>query len=439
MAMTTADLIAFLRQDVAPALGCTEPVCVALCAATAASCMTGPVASVQAEVNAGLYKNGMSAGIPNFDRVGLPYAAALGALLGNPEKSLELLEDVTPAIGREAAAMVDAQRVAVRLDSAQTGLYVRCTLQGAEETCTCVIRQAHTHVVLIERNGTRLLERQAAADSGDNGFAGALMQLTIAEIRQLVDAAEEDELAFLLDGVTMNERLAAYSENRDVGVGVARALRSVKGGALLADDLMTRIQILVAAAAENRLDGCPWPTMSSSGAGTKGLVVILPISETAKAVGATREATVKALAFGHCVNRLINAHIGKLAPMCTCAMASSTAASAAMTWLLGGSDEQIGHAIRNMTGTITGMICDGGKVGCALKVAMSSAAALLCALTAVQGAALRPTDGVCAQTPEDCIRNIARIANPGMLAADQEILGIMLEKQREEDVVAAET
>jgi L-cysteine desulfidase len=168
--------------------------------------------------------------------------------------------------------------------------------------------------------------------------------------------------------------------------------------------------------------------MSSSGAGTKGLVVILPVSETAKAVGASKLKTVRALAFAHLVNRYINAYVGKLSPMCSCVMCSSTAASAGITYLLGGNDEQIGHAIRNMTGTVTGMICDGGKVGCAMKVSTGSAAALMSAIHAVNGVALRVSDGICAETPEACIQHMARVGNPGIAGTDAEILKIMLEK-----------
>lgn len=422
-------LIQFLKKDVAPALGCTEPVCVALCAANAAKHLDDEILAISVEVNANIYKNGMSAGIPNFDKVGLEYAAALGALMCNPEKQLELMQDITPQIRTRAAQLVEDGRVKVCIDEAQTALYVKCIVRGKNGSCSCIIRNAHTNVVSIEKNGISVFSQNSEAAAQDNRFVDALMQMKISEMLELIEGMSEEDLCFMLDGVEMNERLAGYSMEHDSGVGIANTLRNLKGSNLLADDLMTRIQILVAAAAENRLDGCPYPTMSSSGAGTKGLVVILPISETAKAVHASREKAVKALAFGHCVNRYINAYIGKLAPMCSCAMASSTAACAAMTWLLGGKDEQIGHAIRNMTGTITGMICDGGKVGCALKVAASSAAALMCALTAANGAALRITDGICAESPEDCIRNIARIANPGMLATDREILNIMLEKQ----------
>lgn len=222
--------------------------------------------------------------------------------------------------------------------------------------------------------------------------------------------------------------ITGYSLHNEIGIGIAKTFRDNMGGALLSNDLMNQIMMHVMSAAENRLDGCPYPTMSSAGAGTKGLVVILPISETAKAVGATKEQTVKALAFGHLVNRYINAYVGKLAAVCSCCMASSTAACAGMTWLLGGNDDQIGYAVRNMTGTITGMICDGGKVGCAMKVATSSVAALTNAMLAVNNVALRVSDGICADTPEQCVKNIGQIVNPGMVRTDKEILDIMLKK-----------
>ena len=143
---------------------------------------------------------------------------------------------------------------------------------------------------------------------------------------------------------------------------------------------------------------------------------------------ASREQTLRALAFAHFLNRYINAWIGKLSPMCSCVMASSTAASAAMVYLMGGSDGQIGYAIRNMSGTVTGMLCDGGKVGCALKVSTGSAAAWLCALTAIREAALRVSDGICGETPEQCIRNMARIGTVGMAQTDAVILSVMEEK-----------
>lgn len=204
------------------------------------------------------------------------------------------------------------------------------------------------------------------------------------------------------------------------------------GGGIWGNGLIERVVTKVAAAAEARLEGCPYATMSSAGSGSKGIAVILLVVETAKEIGASQSSLLHALAFGHLLNEYINSKIGKLTPVCTCAIASCTAAFAVVTWLMGGTDEQIGFAIRNMTGNITGMLCDGGKVGCALKLATASHAAMLSALLAVSGVGLRPTDGICAVSPEDCIAHIARIGADGMRHMDKVILSIMKNKNLEE-------
>ena len=427
--MTKEQMLELLRKDVVPALGCTEPVCVALCAAKAGTVLEGSLESICVEVNPGLYKNAMSAGIPGCTQVGIPWAAAIGANLKNPEKGLQLLADITADTLSAAGNLVAADSVRVSVKEDEKGIYVRCILRSAREEVVCITRNAHTNIVHLSKNGTILEEKHmvSASSLSDDPLVDALREMTIAEIRQLVCSASEEELAFMTEGIKMNDALAAYSESHPIGIGLAGVLRSPNAESVLGSNLLSKITYAVTSAAESRLDGCPFPTMSSSGAGTKGLVVILPISETAKAIGADRLQTVRAVAFVHLVNRYINAYVGKLSPMCSCVMCSSTAAAAGIAFLLGGTDEQIGYAIRNMCGTVTGMICDGGKVGCAMKVATGSFAALNCALQAVNGVALRVSDGICAETPEQCIKNMASIGINGMKDTDAEILRLMTE------------
>lgn len=424
--MTKEQMLTLLKKDVVPALGCTEPVCVALCAATAATVLEGPVEQISVEVNPGIYKNAMSAGIPGCSKVGLPWAAAIGANLKNPEKSLQLLEDITETTLSASEALINAHSVSVSVKNDEKSIYVKCILRSAQEEVICITRNSHTNIVFLAKNGSVLMEKESTATaSGEDPLVEELKSMTVAQIRELVCSASEEELAFMLDGIEMNESLAAYSENHDIGIGLAATLRSQTSTSLFSNDLIGRITLAVTAAAENRLDGCPYPTMSSSGAGTKGLVVILPIAETAKMIHATRLQTVQALALGHLTNRYINAYVGKLSPMCSCVMCSSTAAAVGIAFLLGADDTQIGWTIRNMSGTVTGMICDGGKVGCAMKVATGSFAAVMSALQAVNGVALRTTDGICAETPEQCIKNMASVGINGMKDTDQEILRIM--------------
>ena len=425
--MTKEQMLQLLRKDVVPALGCTEPVSVALCAAQAGAVLQGIPEYISIEVNPGIYKNAMSAGIPGCSMVGIPWAVAIGAFLKNPEKQLQLLEDITPEILKSAEKLIADKKVSVSIKDDEKSIYVKCTLHSGTEEVVSITRNSHTNLVHLSRNSQVLYQNNhPTSAAGGDPLVADLKEMTIAQIRQLVSTATEDELAFMMDGVLMNESLAAYSQQNPIGVGLAQSLQSDMAAAFLGgDNLMRKITYAVTSAAESRLDGCPLPTMSSSGAGTKGLVVILPISETAKAIGASLLTTLQAIALGHLINRYCNAYIGKLSPMCSCVMCSSTAAAAGITFLLGGSDQQIGNAIRNMCGTVTGMICDGGKVGCAMKVAIGSFAALNCALQAIQGVALRVSDGICAETPEQCIRNMAAIGIHGMSDTDREILHLM--------------
>ena len=298
---------------------------------------------------------------------------------------------------------------------------MKCTLYTSNDTVTCIVKDAHTNIVYLEKNGVVLEEKTTQETNNTSTVIDELKEMRLSDIRSLVDSMTVDELHFLLEGIDMNEQLSAYKGTTHLSDSFNHSLFS--------EDLFTRIIKKVTAAAENRLDGCPLPAMSSSGAGTKGLVVSIPVNEVAEELHVSLEKKLKALALTHLVNRYINAHIGKLSPMCTCVMASSTAASVGIAYLLDGTNDQISYCIRNMTGTVTGMICDGGKVGCALKVSTGSTAALMCAMTAVNNAVLRESDGICASTPEQCIKNMTRIGQNGMSKVDEEIISIMKSKE----------
>lgn len=426
--LTSETMVALLRRDVVPSLGCTEPVCVAVAAADAAAAVGGKIRSISVAVSPGIYKNGMAVGIPSCDRVGLPYAAALGALLGNAGRGLEILEGITPALAVRAVSLVESGSVEVAIDAGESGVFARCFVRTEKGEGLSVIRGGHTNIVLTQANGVDRLRRGCDTVDLEDALLGELATMTIAEMRALASAVPFEDIAFMLEGVALNDDAVASAATESYGVGVAATLSDDLGGAFVGDDLMSRIMLAVSSSIEHRLDGSPHAVMSSAGAGSKGLALILPIAYTARAVQATREQTARALVFGHLVNSFINYRIGKLSALCSCGLAASTAAAAAMTWLFGGDDERIGWAIRNMTGTLTGMICDGGSVGCSLKLATASAAALLCARMAANGVALRESDGICAITPEACIANMSRIANPGMVRTDEEILSIMQEK-----------
>lgn len=408
--LTRKECIQLLKQDVTPALGCTEPVCVALCLAHAAKVLDEEIVSIDVDVNIGIFKNGMSAGIPNFDHVGLNYAATLGVFLKNPEKGLKLFEDIDDEIKNKVYKFKDTQ---VHVDSSQTNLYVKGTIHTQNQTSTCIIQNEHTNVVYLSKNNVVLMDQNQIENKQSN-FIQKLQEMKISEIVDLVNDLDSKDIDFLYDGVLMNLELAYYAKDHNLP---------------LSSSFENELIHTLTAAIEARLSGCPLSTMSSSGAGTKGIALILPIHIVARDKQISKEKELKALALGHLLNRYINSYIGKLSPMCTCVMASSTACSAALVYMFGGNKDQIGYAIKNMTGTVTGMVCDGGKVGCSLKVTTGTVSALLCAKSALNNAPLKDSDGIVASTPEKCIQNMAYLSKVGMKDVDTTIVEIMEKKK----------
>lgn len=404
--LSKKECIQLLKQDVTPALGCTEPVCVALCLAHAAKVLDEEIVSIDVDVNIGIFKNGMSAGIPNFDHVGLKYAATLGAFLKNPEKGLKLFEDIDDSIKEKVYKF---KQVQVHVDSTQTNLYVKGTLHTQNQTSTCIIQDEHTNVVFLSKNDDILIDNKNTVNKQSN-LISKLYKMNISDIVDLVNDLDSKGIEFLYDGVKMNLELAHYAKNHNLA---------------LSSSFSSNLVSTLTCAIEARLSGCPLNTMSSSGAGTKGIALILPIHIVAREQQISKEKELKALALGHLLNRYINSYIGKLSQMCTCVMASSTACSATPVYMFGGNKNQIGYAIKNMTDTVTGMICDGGKVECSLKVTTGTISALLCAKTALNNASLKDSDGIAASTLEKCIQNMAYLSKVGMKEVDRTIVEIM--------------
>lgn len=427
--MNKLDLLKLLHQEVVPALGCTEPVAVALAAASAKKIAGGIIKKINITINPGIYKNGMAVGIPGFERVGLKYAAALGVLLSNPEEKLQLFNKITDEISKKAIELVENNFVSITIDSSKDVLYIQANVETNEASGKCIIKNSHDNIVLTERNGV-LLSEQKELSIMKNNLYEELSNLKIIEIVDLIENCTNDELLFLYDGVVMNTVLSDFglSGNNKNGLGIAHRLEELTKSNVLGDTLLSRIMVKIASATESRMSGCPYSAMSSAGSGNHGLTTIIPVVEFSEYIKAEKIKLLKALALAHTLNVYIKQFSGKLSATCGCGVAAATSASSAMVYLMNGSVEQIGKAIINMIANLTGMICDGGKIGCTLKLASASNAAVMSAYLAYSDIVIPESNGICASTPEETIKNLGKVSKLGMQTTDKVILDIMLEK-----------
>ncbi|MFQ7855915.1 MAG: serine dehydratase subunit alpha family protein [Flavonifractor plautii] len=409
MQLNKEEMLTLLHQEVVPALGCTEPVCVALCAADAYHAIGGQVVSIKMEVNPGIYKNGMSVGIPGFQRVGLKYAAALGACLGNPEKGLELLEEINSIVSKEAIRLVEDKQVSVTIAEGESRLYAHAEIITTRGIGISTIRDTHSNIIYTSANNEVLFEKEYTA-GGEDALHAKLKSMTVAQLRELADSAGEEELAFMLEGAEMNETLSDYGLEHRLGIGIADTLKAHLSTDIMGSSLMTRTMVRVASSAEG---ACPAALRGDEQRRQRQPRHHRhhPRGRDGQAPGLQPEATVKALAFSHLLNVYIKLFTGKLSATCGCGVSAATAASAAMVWLLGAttSDRRRHHQHERQPDRHD---LRRRQIGCALKLATAASAAIMSAYLAVGGVVVSPSDGICAATPEQVIRNMGRISTP---------------------------
>ncbi len=420
-----------LQHEIKPALGCTEPVAIAIAARHAALQAGDPIDSLEITLSTNLFKNALEVGIPGTGgERGIPLAAALGCVIPLTTPSLTILEHVTPELLEKARAMVARRAVKLSLAHDRRGVFIDACAHG-RSIGRAVIEDAHENLVLLTRNGEvqfQQASRESQPDSGEQHLRARLSAMSIADLLQDLPHLSEAFRAFLLDGITMNRRVADAGLNGSGVLKIGNAYQQLLQEGWLQADLLTKAKIITSAAVDARMSGCPLPVMTSAGSGNQGLAITLPLWSLAEHLKADSKQLAEALALAHAFTAILKYHTGTLSAMCGCVVCAGIGLSAGATRLMGGSIEAMSAAVNHMVGSITGIICDGAKVGCALKLVCGVDSALQAAMIACHGVTLPSTNGVLGDTIEESLRNVGRIAAPGMLPTDDQILEIMMGK-----------
>lgn len=419
-------ILALLRKEVVPALGCTEPIAVALAAARAAETLGRTPERLYVEVSPNLLKNGMGVVVPGTGECGLGVAAAAGALAGKSALGLECLRDLDPQQAQQACAMAASDAVELALPDNDILLYCAVTAGAGTATAKAELRDSHDNITRVWKDGVQIFgqdENGVAAGQSDD-----VWPLSLARVYDFAMSAPLEELSFILEAARMNRSVAEEGLRKEYGLGVGRSMEERIHRNILSDDMATFAIKLTAAAADARMAGVQMAVMSNSGSGNQGITCTMPVVACAVRLGKSDEELVRALIASHLTSIHIKHHLGRLSAHCG-AMVAGTAAACGIVLLLGGGLPEMERTIRNMVGDMAGMICDGAKSSCALKVASAVTAGLQAAMLAMDGKSVPGREGIVDDDIEACIANLGRLGSSGMREADKVILDIMLKKK----------
>ncbi len=435
-----AEIIGLIKKEVKPALGCTEPIAVALAVAKAVEIIEDKCAccskdkdwreradfNVRVAVSGNILKNGMGVGIPGTGMVGLYIAAALGAVCGKSAYGLEVLHDLDNSYIARAKELVEQKRVKIELADTDKKLYIKASVRINDEHCaSAVIENDHDNIVETYFDDNILASSRK--DDGDTGEHRETKEygLTVKEICDFARDVDFDDISFILESRDLNLALSEEGLKGDYGLKVGKTIHCSKHLDVFGNDFMSYAMAMTAAASDARMAGCTLPAMSNSGSGNQGITVTMPVIAYAIKHGIDDRTLARALVLSHLVAIHIKGYLGKLSALCGCVIAS-TGSACGLVYLRGGSYEAVCSAIKNMIGNITGMVCDGAKVGCAMKVASGVASAIQSAVLAMDGTCISENDGIIEKDIEKTIRNLGQIGSVGMQSADNMILDIMV-------------
>ena len=425
---TRARIIALINKEVVPAVGCTEPMAVALCTARATENLGRRPEKITALLSANILKNAMGVGIPGTGMIGLPIAIALGALIGKSEYQLEVIKDLTPESLEEGKGFLgDGNRIDIKLkENISEKLYIEICCQAGDDCATAVIAAGHTNFVYEERNGNVLLDKRQCL--GGNGNEEGDIQLDMKTVWEFATTAPVGEIDFILKTRDYNLRAAEESKKGNYGHCLGKTIDRPLSHGIFGKTIFSHIISQTALACDARMGGAMIPVMSNSGSGNQGICATNPVAVYAQENENTEEELVRALTLSHLTAIYIKQSLGKLSALCGCVVAS-IGSSCGIVYLMGGDYTRVCHAVKNMIANLTGMICDGAKPSCALKISSGVSTALLSALLSMEGKHVTAAEGIIDEDVDRSIQNLTSIGKEAMCSTDDMVLNIMTNKQ----------
>lgn len=422
---TRERIIALVNKEVVPAIGCTEPMAVALCTAKAATLLGKRPDSIKVLLSPNMLKNAMGVGIPGTGMIGLPIAVALGALIGKPDYQLEVLKDLTPETLAKGKRFIEDSCIDIQLKPGiDEKLYIEVACRSGNDQAVAIIAGSHTHFVFAERNDEVLFdERQAAGDEEEDTD----IQLSMRMVYDFAMTAPLDEINFILKTRDYNMRAAELSIKGNYGHCLGKTMDRPLSHGIFGNSIFSHIISRTASACDARMGGAMIPVMSNSGSGNQGICATNPVAVYALENENTEEELIRALMLSHLTAIYIKQSLGKLSALCGCVVAS-IGSSCGITYLMGGDYQRICNSVKNMVANLTGMICDGAKPSCSLKISSGVSTALLSSLLAMEGKCVTSAEGIVDDDVDCCIHNLTSIGADAMRATDDMVLNIMTHK-----------
>ncbi len=416
-------IIDLIKREVVPAVGCTEPVAVALCVAKATELLGSMPEKIELFLSGNIIKNAMGVGIPGTGMIGLPIAVALGALVGKSEYSLEVLRDVTPEAVEEGKKYIAEERIYIALEpNAPSNLYIDVRAHADVHSVRVIISGSHTNFILMEKDGVLLFEKSAESDNSD-ASASADPELNMQMVYDFATTAPIEEISFILEAKRLNLAAAEYALAGKYGHCLGLTVRHF-GGKLFGDTPVAHAITLTSAACDARMGGAMVPVMSNSGSGNQGITATMPVVAYAMDINASEEQLIRALVLSHLTSIYIKQSLGRLSALCGCVVAS-TGATSGLVYLMDGGYKQVCDAVKNMVANLTGMICDGAKPSCSMKISSGVSTAMMSAMLAMQGFAVTSAEGIISDDVDETIHNLTSIGRDSMQATDKLVLKIM--------------